>query len=132
MSADAKSVLTDDDDDYIKPGKLWYNNSDSTLCSDPSRNYSIEMEVCCCGEDKCSRPIDKAGLIRCHKCSGWFHEGLCGDAHPSHCNITLKETFVYICSLCEELKTTMERDNDWRKRKTDHVTGNTPKVSKLE
>jgi hypothetical protein len=105
--------MSDDKDQYITPERTdytGYNSSNSSLCSDPSRNYSMELDVCCSGKEKCTRPHDKAGLIRCDKCAGWYHEGVCGDAYPVICPITMKERFVYMCELCAELIKT--KDND--------------------
>jgi hypothetical protein len=75
----------------------------------------MELDVCCSGEEKCTRPVDKAGLVRCEKCNGWYHEGVCGDAYPAVCPISMKERFIFMCELCSKsvkVKETEELKND--------------------
>jgi hypothetical protein len=110
--------MSDDKDECTTPertGYTGYTSSDSSLCSDPSRNFSMELDVCCSGEEKCTRPVDKAGLVRCEKCNGWYHEGVCGDAYPAVCPVSMKERFIFMCELCSEsvkVKETEELKND--------------------
>jgi hypothetical protein len=79
------------------------------------------LEVCCSGEEKCNRPVERAGLIRCDKCLGWYHEGECGDAYPFMCPVTMKETFLYMCELCATKKCNAKAESGGRKRKATEI-----------